>query len=138
LSAVNEWGGPSGRQRFFDPSASAGLHGTTRAFGRRVDALLRINLRPFVDPVTGSVSLRPDASGLLDVALRRGLSVVGGAALARSTVSARSSVAGVGFAELRVQPWRAFGVATGLRAAAQPDVRWVAFVAFNLAHHALL
>lgn len=138
LSLVRESGTPVGLRRLVLPTASAGLKGVTRAAGHRTELAVRVNLNPFVDPIDGSVSIRPDASGQVDVAVQRRISFVAGGAVARSGERDQRRLVGVGFTELVLRARKGLGWTVGVRAAAQPDARWVAFMAFTVAHRALL
>lgn len=131
-------GASSPIRHLIEPSASAGLAAATSAFDHPLHGTLRVNLSPFVDPLTGSVSLRPDATGQMTFGIARSLSLVGGAAVARAPIRGQRRVVGVGFGELLFLPAQTVRLAAGVRTAAQPDVRWVAFVAFGFMHRAFL
>jgi hypothetical protein len=137
-SFVSEFRSGSGTRHLVEPSASAGIAATVTGFGRPLVGTLRVNLSPFVDPLVGSVSLRPEAYAQATFALYKTVSLAAGAAVARAAIRTERRVVGVGFGEVLFLPNQAFRLAAGVRAAAQPDVRWVAFVAFTFAQRALL
>ena len=119
-----------------EPTAAAALRGN---IGRKLDLALAARIVPFVDPVDGSVSLRPEASGQAEFATSRQLAFAGIAAIAPvRTPDGRRSPYGVASIAALYRPDKIIQISVGTRLTAQPDARLAAFVSLSMLQHGLL
>lgn len=116
------------------PTAAALLRGRT-AKGK-LDLALGARIVPFVDPVDGSLSLRPEGTGQADLTVLPRLAFSGATAIApvKGLDGRRRPYAVASLAAL-FRPHRAIQLSAGTRVAAQPDVRASVFVALSLIEH---
>jgi hypothetical protein len=125
------------RQSLLAPTGAAALRGRTA--GRKLELTLSARIVPFIDPVDGSVSLRPEASGQAELAASRHLSFAGSAAIAPvKTADGRRSPYGVGSLAALYRPAKFIQFSLGMRLIAQPDARFAGFVSLSMLQHGLL
>jgi hypothetical protein len=125
------------RQLLLEPTAAAALRG--KAVGQKLDLALSARIVPFVDPIDGSVSLRPEASGQAEFAASRHLAFSGIAAIAPvRTADGRRSPYGVASIAALYRPDKIVQISVGTRLTAQPDARLAAFVSLSMLQHGLL
>lgn len=125
------------RQLLLEPTAAAALRG--KAVGQKLDLALTARIVPFVDPIYGSVSLRPEASGQAEFAASRHLAFSGIAAIAPvRTPDGRRSPYGVASIAALYRPNKNIQISVGSRLTAQPDARLAAFVSLSTLQHGFL
>jgi hypothetical protein len=106
---------------------SAGERGLAYSLGAR--------LAPFVDPVDGSVSFRPEVRADVEAPVAKRLFVHATGAVTRIDNSTlRNTVVGIGSAALGYGATRDLTLALGVRAVRRPDLAWGIFLGVTLVH----
>lgn len=137
LSALRSTSPGRREQVLIEPTLSGSLRGT-RVDGR-LDFALTARAAPFIDPVDGSVSLRPEASVQAQLAASRWLSFLGSAAAAPvKGADGRRTPYAVASLAVAYRPRRFVQISGGTRLTAQPDARLGAFIAVSLLQHGVL